>query len=776
MKVGRNDPCPCGSGRKHKQCCLASAPSGAAAHLDFATLNAQGAVLQGQGRPEDAAARYREAIALAPSKAELHFNLATALHDQGLLDQAIDCYRQALVRRPDLVVAHNNLGNALAARGAPDAALASYGKALALAPDHVEARFNLGVAQQQVGRLDAAIGTYRRLLRAQPGRADAHYNLGNACRDAGRVVEAIEAYHAALRLQPGYRAARVNLGQVLGTDGRLDEAIDCFTAALSQGPPDAGLYSNLGNVQQQRGDLGAALASYRRALELDDAPHIRANFARGARHWRWAGADVPMRELLTRAIVQAWIRPADLAAAAAEAIDCTLDDAALCADQLLLALLVSAPVAALPLERRLTRLRRTLLERAVGLADPREAQAEAGLELACALARQCFINEFVFACDDRELAQVGVVRERIAAALAACAPVHAYWVAATAAYVRLDDIAHANALLERTWPAPLSALLAEQVAEPAEERRYATEMPTLTAVDDVTSVRVRGQYEEHPYPRWARAESVVAVATVEGYLRRQFPFAPLESLPADGRADMLIAGCGTGQESVAAARQFPDARILAVDLSRASLGYARRKSLEAGAANVAYAQADLLRMGELERTFDVVSSMGVLHHLAEPAAGLRALAGVLRAGGVMRLGLYSERGRRDVVAARAFIAERGYAPDAAGIRQCRQDLAARAEFSSLTARRDFHATSACRDLLFHVREQRLTIPAIAAWLDAHALRFVGFLLEPDVAQRYAQRFPDDRSRTELACWDAFEAEFPDTFAGMYRFWVQRGRD
>jgi len=72
-----------------------------------------------------------------------------------------------------------------------------------------------------------------------------------------------------------------------------------------------------------------------------------------------------------------------------------------------------------------------------------------------------------------------------------------------------------------------------------------------------------------------------------------------------------------------------------------------------------------------------------------------------------------------------------------------------------------------------IRSINLTTSGIAGLLAEHGLRFIGFLLEPHVAHRYTQRFSDDASRTDLAHWQAFETEFPDTFAGMYRFWVQR---
>lgn len=224
------------------------------------------------------------------------------------------------------------------------------------------------------------------------------------------------------------------------------------------------------------------------------------------------------------------------------------------------------------------------------------------------------------------------------------------------------------------------------------------------------------------------------------------------------------------------AQQFPQARVLAVDLSLSSLCYARRKSRERGLANVEYAQGDITRLSSIGRTFDVVSSVGVLHHLADPMAGWRQLLSLLKPGGLMMLGFYSEIARRNVVAARDFIAERGYGSDAAEIRRCRQDLI-EAEggqrFRQLATFRDFYAISELRDLIFHVQEHRFTLPAIAAMLDELRLDLVGFPLAPQVLRKYRARFPDDAANTDFDHWSTFEAQFPDTFISTYAFWAQR---
>ena len=144
----------------------------------------------------------------------------------------------------------------------------------------------------------------------------------------------------------------------------------------------------------------------------------------------------------------------------------------------------------------------------------------------------------------------------------------------------------------------------------------------------------------------------------------------------------------------------------------------------------------------------------------------------------MLVGLYSELGRRSVAAARRLIAERGYGPSAADIRRCRQELMSMgpvAAAGKVTAFSDFYVTSECRDLLFHVSEQRFTLPRIKALLTEFELDFTGFLVEPRLLRKYRDRFPDDPSAANLDHWNDLEIEFPDAFAGMYVFLVQKSR-
>ncbi len=251
----------------------------------------------------------------------------------------------------------------------------------------------------------------------------------------------------------------------------------------------------------------------------------------------------------------------------------------------------------------------------------------------------------------------------------------------------------------------------------------------------------------------------------------------LDDRQAGRSVDVLVAGCGTGLSVIEFARQASRARFLAVDLSLASLSYGKRIAQELKLANVEFCQADILNLAAIGRQFDFIDASGVLHHMADPWLGWRALLSLLRPGGTMELGLYSTLARHNVVAARAFIAARGYRPVPQDIRRCRDEIVASDDPSprSLVWSQDFYTMSECRDLLFHVQEITLTLPAIKSFLEANDLKFSGFNLEPAVLQKFAARFPQPAALTDLDHWNAFEIEAPDTFSGMYQFQVTKAQ-
>jgi SAM-dependent methyltransferase len=340
-------------------------------------------------------------------------------------------------------------------------------------------------------------------------------------------------------------------------------------------------------------------------------------------------------------------------------------------------------------------------------------------------------------------------------------------------YVPLHALADAQALLDRQWRAVVDDVVTQQLREPKQERALRDSIPRLTAIDDEVSLRVQQQYEENPYPRWVHIAGNVEPQTIDEYLRTTTPAANFAPLGEHEVLDVLIAGCGTGAHPIEFAMKITNARVLAIDLSLSSLAYAKRKTPVELASRLSYAQADILKLRDINRSFDVIDASGVLHHMADPLAGWRILLALLRPNGLMRLGLYSELARRDVTAARKYIAEKGYRPTTDDIRRARQDLLD-SNLRSVARAGDFFSTSEFRDLLFHVQEHQLTIPKIKSFLAEAGLTFIGFAFDPPRAAHYASLFAQaGQSTADLDAWHEFEQRNPETFSSMYQFWAQK---
>lgn len=537
--------------------------------------------------------------------------------------------------------------------------------------------------------------------------------------------------------------------------GKRDAAVRAYKRVLLLKPDDAQVHNNLACVLQAQGKPHEASHHFARSLSL--MPQLFDQY--GQLCAVLVSLLPPLAEAMRKA-TEAW--PKRLS------IDALFDAGGfdtIATDPLLLCLLQATPVRDVAFERLLTSLRAALLADALAGKDI----AESTLVFACAMARQCFINEYVFASTPDEDAQVG----RLIASLGTGADITPVAIAASAMYMPLSALPSAESLLERTRPRTIDDLLTQQIRERMQERELRATMPRLTPIEDEVSQRVRQQYEENPYPRWVHLAGQVEPVPIDRYIRDLFPTTPFTPVGKTEALDILVAGCGTGWQATGVAQKFQGAQVLAVDLSLASLAYGKRSTPAWLASRIAYAQADILKLGALEKTFDVIDASGVLHHMADPLHGWRTLIALLRPGGLMHLGLYSEAGRQDVIAARTFIAERGYGATPAEIRRCRQDLL-ETPLRSLTRFRDFFTTSECRDLLFHVQEGRVTIPRIKDFLAANNLRFLGFEFDAASQQEFRALFANSGwSPTDLDRWHALETARPQLFSSMYHFWVQK---
>lgn len=250
--VRRNDPCPCGSGLRYKEC-----------HGRLGTDQAPDTMAQLQG--------------------------AMHLHQQGQVEEARRRYRQVLAREPGNAIATHYLGLATWHFGDVAEAERLMRSALALDATIPDFHNNLGLLLRDTARPDEAIACFRKALEVDPGWFEAYNNLGLTLEAANRWDEACAAYGEALRREPRFAAARQNLGRALLTLGRYREGWEQYRwRLLAQGlatqPPDAAATP-----------LPASLAGRRMALRAEQGVGDVLFFLRFAPELARRGARLAFR-------------------------------------------------------------------------------------------------------------------------------------------------------------------------------------------------------------------------------------------------------------------------------------------------------------------------------------------------------------------------------------------------------------------------------------------------------------------------------------------------
>jgi tetratricopeptide (TPR) repeat protein len=316
VKPGRNDPCPCGSGKKFKKCCEskrleASAANHQSKHRphtevpqsatltdsdkaraatmvksqrfpeleEFARLlvartmhsgiawKMLGFALAQQGK--DCLEASRNAATLLPNDPEVHRNLGNALQALGQSAEALNSFRRAIDLAPDCARAYNEMGSALVDIGHLDEAAASYRRAINLKADFAMAHSNLGSVLRSLGKHEEAIVSYRKAVALQPNSAEVHASMGIASLELGQPREALAHFQTALQIRPDSVVALGNIGTALRELGQIDAAETSYRRALALNPDEANLHVNLAMILFLQERNSEAEDSCRRALEID---------------------------------------------------------------------------------------------------------------------------------------------------------------------------------------------------------------------------------------------------------------------------------------------------------------------------------------------------------------------------------------------------------------------------------------------------------------------------------------------------------------------------
>ena len=655
-------------------------------------------------------------------------------------------------------------------------------------PKHLFAWKVLGATLKQQGRINESLVVCQKCVQLDPQDAETYYNLGVIFRELGKLEEAESSYRKAIALKPDYAVAHSNLGVIFKKLGKLNEAEASYRKAIELKPEYALAYNNLGSILKEQGRLEDACSAYIQAISLNpNFTDTYVNFGTAIKNVKFNSSNVKLYPVLIQLLsVGNFVRPVNVAPSIlsllkhdpliknllveenfatnlkeTNSIIGSLDKLTL-----LYHLMCICPLPDLQFERFFVTMRSLILANL----DDIETSPEF-INFLSTLSLHCFTNEYVYFEKDKETELIKSLETEIMQTIEKLEQPEAKKILCLASY---------RPLHQYNWCQKLKALdnleevKSRLIIEPYAERAIATEITTLGEISDNVSYKVRLQYEENPYPRWVKLRIGTKAKSISEISAEANLHLHSESIKNVIAPAILIAGCGTGQQSITTASRFSNCQVTAVDLSLASLAYAKRKTNELGITNIEYLQADILKLDQLEQKFNIIESTGVLHHMNEPMVGWRVLTDLLKPGGLMKIALYSELARQDIVEVRKKITLLKIGTSKSEIREFRRSLVESNDknHQRLTKSNDFFNLSALRDLIFHVQEHRFTLLQIKSCLDELGLNFCGFE-NKDTISNFRAFHGKDADIYDLALWHQYEQSNPHTFAEMYQFWCQK---
>jgi SAM-dependent methyltransferase len=236
---------------------------------------------------------------------------------------------------------------------------------------------------------------------------------------------------------------------------------------------------------------------------------------------------------------------------------------------------------------------------------------------------------------------------------------------------------------------------------------------------------VRDFYERLPYPRPIDSLETYQRLWQDAGRRRADFHLHWPAAPYREDRSILVAGCGTSQAAKHAMR-WPEAQVTGIDFSATSVRCTEELKKKYKLDNLQLHQLPVERAGELGTQFDQVVCTGVLHHLADPDAGLSALRDVMKPDGAMQLMVYAPYGRTGIYMLQEFCRRLGISATEDGIRDlitALKALPAAHPLQPLLRDPDFRHEAALADALLHPQDRAYSVPELFEFIEANGLRF-----------------------------------------------------
>ena len=667
-----------------------------------------------------------------------------------------------------------------------------YNEILKIEPNHFESICYLATLFAQTKRTHLAKQLFLKANEINPNNPSINNNLGNIFLELGESQKALKYYEKAIKIKPDYADSHLNLGIAFKSLKKYQQAIVCFQKAISIQPENFRSYNVLGRILKEQGDYNKAISCYEKSIKINPNNEMTLNSVldlftsiqfsnlttKNSKSIKNLIIFLLNKNNINHSQIFHNVKLLIFIDQNQDEIQKIINSESLLINNTIIKKLLKEKFFHLMLqksfirdrfiEKILTRIRKEIL---FILKKENQNILNEYFEFIISLAEQSFLNEYVFFQSEEEIQLIDNLEKK----LLNNSENNEIKIAILGSYKPLlKSINIKNKLINYVSKNDLfNDMIKMQIKEPLEEFEFKNSIKSISEISDEVSKKVKDQYEENPYPRWRFANKSI-VANFMLHLNSDIKPNNIEFNNNFLNPNVLIAGCGTGQQLINAIG-YQNSNIIGVDLSLSSLAYAKRKMEEIGVKNVELIQGDILHLKKLNKKFDVIECGGVLHHMNKPLEGLKVLLDLLEPHGFLKLGLYSEISRKHIVKIRKFIGNRNFNNTENDIRNCREAILNQKDDNSLYKiihNHDFYSTSGTRDLIFHVQEHRFTIPEITEILKNFNLEFLGFA-NPFFKKKYLQLFPDDKKNLSLDNWNNFEINNPDAFKGMYQFWVKK---
>ena len=633
---------------------------------------------------------------------------------------AINCYNEALKIDNSHPDTYNNIGVAYQKKGDQQMAIKNFEKAIKLKSDYPEAYNNLGISFKKIRKYKDSLDNYSKALLIKSNFYEAYFNLGAVLYELGDYEKSLKNYQKAIIIKPDYHEAYYNMCAVLPniTFSEYHPHHYKFIEKLLD-------YNTYVRPQQ----ISNCVVSL---LKFD--PEITLVFDE---------LSLGKLDTLNLKIIEK-----------------------LGKITLLNKMMKVCRIADISFENLFTKIRSSILFSISKVSENTNFQ-----NLQLALALQCFHNEYIFNQTEDENRALEKLIKSVEISFEKGTHPSLKSILCIASYRALYTFKWSNLL---DLPLYYKELIKRQILDFRNEKNIKSKIKKVGVISDKISKKVQAQYEENPYPRWTQLRLNIYPLSIKEFVEEYELNIKNTNILKVYRPEVLIAGCGTGQNSISTATKFRNCKILATDISLSSLAYAIRKTDELGIKNIEYVQSDILNLNKIDKKFDIIECSGVLHHMDNPIKGWQTLFECLKTGGLMKIALYSSFARSHINKIREEISNHGIQSTDDEMKNFRIILknSDKTEHRKITNSQDFYSLSTFRDLIFHEKEHQFNLLEIKSSLEKLGLIFSGFE-NKKILKDFKTKYKYSGDQYDLHKWNDFEKNNPDIFIGMYQFWCQK---